>query len=379
MEKDKRGRFAYLKSIWRGDTFPSDHDKFNTICCAVGIVHVLLALFFALMGLFLICVVNCLSAYFYFVTMSVWLRNKKFYRFFVGAYVEIMLSSCLMTHLCGWEFGFMQYVIALCPVSFFMVYSLPGTKRSMTRPSLYAIGCMAVFAIARLIVGNHPPMYDGYSHTWIATALYIYNSFVTFLSITAFSILFSLEIHCQERELEKHNAILKDASSMDPLTGLLNRRSMGECLDIAVQNTKSTGELFTIIIGDIDNFKMVNDIHGHNVGDDVLKMVARTIKETLPDKSILCRWGGEEFLVLIRKPENEAIPDIEAVRYAITQVTTKVEKPDGYIDLGVTMTFGMSQYIHGFTIDQVISVADENLYKGKSNGKNRVVHSKTVI
>ena len=379
MKRERRKHFSYLKSIWRGETFPSDHDKFYTICNVIGMVHVLLAVFFVCFKLYALCILNCLSAYLYLVTMAIWLREDKYNYIFYAAYIEIIFSSCLMTALCGWDVGFMQYVIALCPVSFFIGYSLPGIKRSLTRPTIFSVGCLFVFVIMRFYIQGRSPFYNVFGDVWYSEALYLYNAFVTFLSISAFSILFSLELHCKEAELEKRNSVLKEASSIDPLTGLLNRRSMGECLDIAVQNTKNTGELFTIIIGDIDNFKMVNDIHGHNVGDDVLKMVAKTIKSSLPEKSILCRWGGEEFLVLIRKPEVDAIPDIEAVRYAITQVTTQVEKPDGYIDLGVTMTFGVSQYIHGFTIDQVISVADENLYKGKSNGKNRVVHSKTVI
>lgn len=370
---------TFLGQVWRGEKFPSDKGKFNAICYALGIVHLLTCIIFFSVQYLAIGAYHFLSAYLYIVVLTVWLRKDLYYRVFLASYIEILLTSCGMTILCGWDWGFMLYVIAVCPVSFFISYSIPGMDRSLTKPTIFSAISLIVFLATRIAAVYIPLVYDKYNDSLLLSFIYLFNCLLTFTAIIIFSALFALEIRSKEKELEKHNKELKDVSSIDPLTKLLNRRSMGECLDIAVDKVKTTGELFTLAIGDIDNFKMVNDVHGHNVGDDVLKMVASTIKESLPEKAILCRWGGEEFLILIRKPEADAIADIEAVRYAITQVSTKVEKPDGYLDLSVTMTFGMTQYMHGYTIDQVIALADENLYKGKSNGKNRVVHSKTII
>jgi len=370
---------SYLKQMWNGERFPSDKAKFTFISYVLGVVHIILSvIFFYLSYLFLGCY-HFLTAYFYIVTMTVWLKNDKYFRALTCAYVEILLTSCLMTVTLGWNWGFPMYIIAICPVSFFVSYSLPGMARTLNKPFIFSSISTVVFIFLKVFVSIVPPYAPLDQYVKLTAHMYMFNCLLTFVSIIIFSAMFALEIRTKEIELEKHNKVLTDISSIDPLTKLLNRRSMGECLDLAVDKVKTTGELFTLAIGDIDNFKMVNDVHGHNVGDDVLKMVASTIRETLPKNAILCRWGGEEFLVLLRKTETEAISDIEAVRYAISQKSVKVEKPDGYIDLGVTMTFGMSQYIHGFTIDQVISLADENLYKGKANGKNRVVHSKTVL
>lgn len=376
--RQTKSSMEYLIAMWNGDYFPSEKQKFNTICYALGAVHVIYAILFFILKAPLFAIYNIFSAYLFICTLTVLLRKNAYYYVFIIADAEISLFSLVFSILLGWNWGFGFFNIALCPVSFFITYSLPGVRRSFTRPALFSLTNALCFFVTKLICDHTDPFFlNKIDDTW-SKAFYYGNGVVTFLCITVFSILFSMELRCKEKMLERNNQNLTTISSVDPLTGLLNRRAMMKILEEQVARTKTTGELFSLAIGDIDNFKMVNDIHGHNVGDDVLVMVSKTIKESLPEGATLCRWGGEEFLILIVKPENEAVPSIEAVRYAITQVSTQVDKPDGYIDLSVSMTFGVSQYVHGFSIDQVISLADENLYKGKASGKNKVVHSKSL-
>lgn len=370
----------YIKQFWNGERIPSAEDKFSIICCALAVVHALLVLMFYILGLPLMSIYNIFSAGYYGFTCRKMVKAGEYSKVFYLSYFEILIFSSFTTLLIGWDWGFMLYVIAISPVSYFITYTLPTKrKRTMTRPVSFSILAMVVYVTIRGITYNYPMLAAVSISDTLVRFVNQCNSVITFVSITLFAILFSLEITNKEKELEKQNGKLTDMSSIDPLTGLLNRRSMSTYLEEAVASVKSTGTLFSLAIGDIDNFKMVNDIHGHNAGDDVLIMVANTIKETLPENAVLCRWGGEEFLILLPLVEVDAVPIIESVRYAITKVSTKVEKPEGNIDLGVTMTFGVSQYIHGFSIDKIISIADENLYKGKEHGKNRVVHSKTVV
>lgn len=370
----------YIKQFWNGERIPSAEDKFSIICCALAVVHALLVLMFYILGLPLMSIYNIFSAGYYGFTCRKMVKAGEYSKVFYLSYFEILIFSSFTTLLIGWDWGFMLYVIAISPVSYFITYTLPTKrKRTMTRPVSFSILAMVVYVTIRGITYNYPMLAAVSISDTLVRFVNQCNSVITFVSITLFAILFSLEITNKEKELEKQNGKLTDMSSIDPLTGLLNRRSMSTYLEEAVASVKSTGALFSLAIGDIDNFKMVNDIHGHNAGDDVLIMVANTIKETLPENAVLCRWGGEEFLILLPLVEADAVPIIESVRYAITKVSTKVEKPEGNIDLGVTMTFGVSQYIHGFSIDKIISIADENLYKGKEHGKNRVVHSKTVV
>lgn len=369
----------YVKDVWNGDRIPSQENKFKALCVVLGIIHLYLAIFFFMTEIYILSLYNICSAIYYISSGTKIKHNSDFYKLFVTTYIEVTAFAVLSTVLIGWNYGFMLYVIVLSPVSFFMTYALPGQKRSLSTPALFSMISLLVFITTRIHWETRGIMIAGTATDKMITLTYNLNCIISFFAVIILSVFFSQEIRIREKELEKRNSQLSDISSVDPLTGLYNRRSMDKFLDEAVALVKENGQLFTVTIGDIDNFKMVNDIHGHNVGDDVLMMVAKTIKETLPEKSTLCRWGGEEFLIMLPVPEADAISVIESVRYAISQQIVPVEKKDGYLNLSVTMTFGMSQYIHGFNIEKIISIADENLYKGKSNGKNRVVSSKTGL
>ncbi|MCR4851908.1 MAG: GGDEF domain-containing protein [Lachnospiraceae bacterium] len=380
MSGENKTKFQILKDVWTGTFFPSEKQKFRLICIGLGLIHIALVVYFFALGYGIIAVYNIFSAI-YYITAAISVGNGAgFFGIFIGAYIEIIFFSACVSLLCGWEYGFGLYMFALAPVSFFICYtSSKNKKRNLTLPALFTFLTMVFFLTTKILCDHLGALYPKKVAPEFVTVAYNFNVVVTFFSTFAFAVFFSLDIGKKEKELEKQNLALADISSIDPLTKLYNRRKMDKFLDEAVANTKKTGDLFTITIGDIDNFKMVNDIHGHNVGDEILSLVSKTMKESLPEDATLCRWGGEEFLILIKKPEADTVPIIEAVRYAISQVSVTVQKPTGPVDIGVTMTFGMNQYVHGFTIEKVISLADEHLYIGKSNGKNRVVHSKTEI
>ena len=368
----------FIKKMWRGEAILENKIKFKLICYLLGIVHIVIAIYFRSCGSFGLFMYNLVSAVFYLIFVDPLLRREEYSSLFNMAYVEIIFHACLATLLCGWEHGFMMYCIALSPVAFFITYSLPGAKRSMSKPITYSLVTMVIFVTVRRVSVIYGALVSLKSITpGKLSFMYEFNCILTYLALVLFSTLFASEIRQKEVILEKKNEDLSNISSIDPLTKLLNRRSMEKHLNEAVAEVKAHGTLFTLAIGDIDNFKMVNDVHGHNVGDDVLVMVSKAITNALPPEATLCRWGGEEFLILLPMPEVDAIPIIENVRNAISMGQVPVEKTEGNIMLNVTMTLGMSQYIHGFSIEKVISVADNHLYIGKSNGKNRVVHSKS--
>ena len=144
---------------------------------------------------------------------------------------------------------------------------------------------------------------------------------------------------------------------------------MDKDLSAAVELFKSHGQIFSVIIGDIDDFKKVNDTYGHNIGDEVLVTVADIITSNVPDNASVCRWGGEEILILIQDNLNGALPIAEKIRAEIAASSTIVEQGA----LKITMTFGVAEYTPGLTITKLISLADDNLYRGKNEGKNRVI------
>ena len=159
----------------------------------------------------------------------------------------------------------------------------------------------------------------------------------------------------------------------DTLTGLYNRRYLESHLDTLIgESGKDNGPL-TLLIFDIDYFKSVNDTHGHEVGDEVLKEFARRIKKNVRANDLACRIGGEEFVVVM--PETD-IAFAHSIAERLRQQVA--EKPfvigDGRLSLDVTVSIGMTETVSpDETSNTVLSRADQALYRAKSGGRNRVV------
>jgi len=171
------------------------------------------------------------------------------------------------------------------------------------------------------------------------------------------------------RQLSQAKDKLELLSQIDFLTNLYNRRFLIEKIEQEVKRCNRTKEKFTIIMGDIDHFKIFNDTYGHDCGDLILKEVANILQKAVRETDCVSRWGGEEFLLLLTKTEYEgALILAERIRQAIEQ------KEIPYLDgsLKVTATLGIAVYKEGMTIDEVIKNADIAVYRGKDNGRNRV-------
>ena len=166
--------------------------------------------------------------------------------------------------------------------------------------------------------------------------------------------------------IESQNKELTFLATRDPLTNCFNRRALYEFLE-----GKSAGSLkpntdYACIMADIDNFKSVNDTHGHGVGDEVIKTMASTIKEVVREKDIVARIGGEEFCIILPNTSLEVARGIaERCREKIWSKTTS--------DVRVTASFGVTSIALGAKDSAAIMhQADEALYASKENGRNRV-------
>ena len=169
-------------------------------------------------------------------------------------------------------------------------------------------------------------------------------------------------------KLENQNAQLDRIACIDALTGLYNRRSMDKFLAAAM----SCPNDFSIIMCDIDDFKKVNDTYGHKSGDKVLQAISKIIVSGLREDDFVCRWGGEEILILISGTSlNPAAMAAERIR---SQVEKMSVDSDGQA-IKCTLTIGVAERSEGKSTDDIIALADERLYKGKRSGKNRVVES----
>lgn len=167
------------------------------------------------------------------------------------------------------------------------------------------------------------------------------------------------------------NRQLKRLSETDMLTGLLNRRALLDRAKVLFRRADATGEDLAVLLFDVDHFKVVNDTHGHAVGDEVLVGVAREIEKLLRPGDAFARIGGEEFAIILRRVDFiEALQLAEAMRTHLSSCHVQATQA-----ISVTASFGLTlrPARSGLDWDAVFRLADQHLYAAKHSGRNRVV------
>ena len=181
---------------------------------------------------------------------------------------------------------------------------------------------------------------------------------------------YSGKLENANRKLKESNAKLEFMASHDQLTGLPNRRYMRNRIKDEQVRSERSGKPFALVMGDIDDFKHVNDTYGHEAGDGVLKHISQIFMSSLRKQDSVSRWGGEEFLLLLPETDiNGAVTASEKIRSRLE--VESYEYNGGLIHL--TITLGVFCYEDSQGIDGTIKRADEALYKGKKGTKNCVV------
>ena len=169
----------------------------------------------------------------------------------------------------------------------------------------------------------------------------------------------------QRKKILSINKYLKKISVIDPLTGVWNRKYMEEKLNEELDKKEEV----SIIMLDIDNFKDVNDTYGHQVGDYILRKFSYIITSNIRDDDVLSRYGGEEFLVILPNTNR-----IAAYRIAV-RIRKEISKKlfIDNTDKTITVSGGIASSKNINCIEELISVADKNLYEAKSKGKNKII------
>ncbi|MFJ2984850.1 MULTISPECIES: diguanylate cyclase [unclassified Pseudomonas] len=169
--------------------------------------------------------------------------------------------------------------------------------------------------------------------------------------------------------LKRHQASIEALATLDSLTGLPNRRSFDLLAAQALQEAQRDGAPLVALLIDLDHFKALNDTHGHLAGDEVLRQFANVLQSSLRQSDILCRWGGEEFIVLLRETEGrQAIDVAEKIRRRTEQLTFSYDEQP----LRLTTSIGLSGLQPGDTLHALLTRADRALYRAKLAGRNRV-------
>ena len=179
------------------------------------------------------------------------------------------------------------------------------------------------------------------------------------------------ELATTKAELEKYSKKLQVQATTDTLTGLANRRKITELLREEIKELMENNKKnFIIIMMDIDHFKKVNDNYGHPMGDQVIKKVSNQMQNKIGSEGIVGRFGGEEFLTILYND------DINFVGKLSNEIREEIEKKKIEFEgktINVTVSMGLASSVETKLYKELISKADERLYKAKENGRNQVI------
>jgi diguanylate cyclase len=186
--------------------------------------------------------------------------------------------------------------------------------------------------------------------------------------------------HCS-RELDEIRFSLYQAeqrAQTDALTGLANRHALDKFLRRAQLNAMETGEGLSVLIIDVDNFKSFNDRFGHQTGDQVLRLIAQVLKESLQDRDLAARLGGEEMIAVIPGANLDCAAKVaELVRRTVAERPI-VRRTTGELLSKVTVSIGVAQFDPGEPMAALIERCDKALYFAKCRGRNRAVTEQDI-
>ncbi len=196
-----------------------------------------------------------------------------------------------------------------------------------------------------------------------------FSSSVQMWSFAATAVVVSCCAYAFARRNENQRERLEHLATIDPLTGVKNRRSMDEELAMASASAARTGISYGLVLLDLDHFKKINDEHGHGVGDEVLKDLVALIEQNIRRSDQLFRFGGEEFVLLMGGVDQTGL---RAVMHNLQHIMHRfLRHPGGR----VTASFGVALLEPGESPDDWLARADEALYRAKASGRDRIVYA----
>lgn len=321
---------------------------------------VILFLVLGMMAIYYLIGAEFLVKYSVFVT-AVYILNFIFIRtgrlrlYVWSTYAMLTLYMAICTVMLGYNYGFHLYAMSTIPLIYYVKYISIKIEGTDPKPVFWTVAIILSCTLSSLYVVRHGSVYDV---PGIPSYIFLGTNIVT---VCLFLFVFSRRMIVLVMESEEK---LDYQANHDALTDLVNRYYMRKVLNRAIETNPEKAWIAMI---DIDKFKTINDTYGHNAGDVVLKSLSHLMQEVCPECTV-SRWGGEEFLIY-GECGTVSTDIIEKLR---TEVENAETVADGKI-IKFTITSGVSVHEKGQKMDRWIIAADDKLYKGKENGRNRVV------
>ncbi|WP_444928936.1 diguanylate cyclase [Microbulbifer sp. SSSA002] len=191
-----------------------------------------------------------------------------------------------------------------------------------------------------------------------------------FGALTALTALLDSSRHQTQQLLQRLTGELESYAATDTLTGLANRREAFRAINELERRSDTAQDQYVILIGDLDNFKMINDTYGHSFGDRVLQDVAKILKSNSRSEDIVARWGGEEFLLLLPNTDLKGGSILaEKLRRRVAALSRRYTRP-----VKISISLGVVEgSANGKPLNQLLAEADKRMYRAKNSGRNKVI------
>ena len=316
--------------------------------------HCLFGVVFLAIGEALLAGVNVLSLCTY--AAGIWLvRRGHIATVLALTWAEVIGHAVLAVWRLGWGSGFHLYVFVLLGLIF--VGPSEGGRRSAAVAAAAAL--WALYAAFDYLMGGWTGV-GGHDPTLLALLRY-FNLASMFVLLGYLWLYFSDSVHAAEQRL-------LEMAGTDALSGLGNRRQAGQAMHEAIEQAGRTGQAACLILADLDDFKRLNDTHGHDAGDRAIVQVSQQLRAACRKSDQVCRWGGEEFLVVLPRT---GLDEARAVAQRIHAAAGAHALQVGAQPVRITLTLGVAAHVPGESVEQWVARADRALYRGKTAGKNR--------
>lgn len=330
------------------------------------LAHVFYLIYFRISDITEMFVFNIVSVSIYAAMAPVAFKKPKYITLYSCiTIVEVLAHAGAATLLLGWESGFTMFMVCCVPFPFFLEFKFDLT-------AYFFDGLIAAeFITTRLITNSS----EWIKYTHISESemnrLYLVNTCISFLMITVFCRVYKKAKRIDKLTMKARNETLTMLAKIDPLSQLFNRRAMADFLKKLEQDAHDGRGGYVIVMGDLDDFKRINDTYGHSAGDTVITTVSKIMTEEVPSEGYVCRWGGEELLFAVPGMDEAKGADIaERIRSRLAEHVFTSADGSGF---SVTVTLGVCGCDGSISYEKAVSRADKSLYHGKENGKNTVV------
>lgn len=318
-----------------------------------AVVHLVFIFLFWHFGAHQLAVINVGSVALYLFTYSLFKSRRNTLAIWL-IWIEVHAHAALAVHALGWDSGFHYYLLTFVPLIF-----VSSTREARSKALLLLMLC-SFYMLLDAFMRNTVPT-EAIAPAALSVLRY-FNIATTFVSLGYLAYFYF-------RQVRDAEAKLKVMATTDYLTGLANRRRVIDVARYEVLKRKRQPSPISFVLADVDFFKQINDQHGHETGDQVLKVIGQRLLNTVREQDTVARWGGEEFLIVMPGADAHVA---HAVAQRLRQAVGGTTIDDTPLPLSVTMTFGVSEYQPFEPIETCVSRADQALYRGKEAGRNRV-------